>query len=87
MCRNFINGTCDRGDQCKFGHSEPPTEPLEATKNKSECRQYKDGHCPRGDAYTMLHSEKPAVVSHAKEENDTDSDGWETESSDEALFY
>lgn len=75
-CRAFLTGACDRGDQCKFSHSESPAKPSDAPRKKTECRQYKDGHCPRGDKCTMLHvkNDESLQAHHAKPESDSDSD-------------
>jgi len=52
VCKDFLNGKCRRGRDCKFRH------PADRRQGPEVCREFLNGRCTRGDACKYEHDEK-----------------------------
>ncbi|CAG9322849.1 unnamed protein product [Blepharisma stoltei] len=53
MCKNWINGHCQFGDNCAFAHGKE--ELREKTLSKKECTHFAEGFCVYGDRCLFKH--------------------------------
>lgn len=86
-CRAFLNGACDRGDQCKFNHQEPPSahpaQDVPRDKAPSVCFDYQNGNCRRGDQCKFVHAKREETqVSHASMDSSNSHEDWDTSNSE-----
>lgn len=59
VCRDFLKGKCQRGDECKFEHPEKVEESI--TKKKI-CFAFKKGQCNRGDRCLFSHATGTSIM-------------------------
>lgn len=57
VCRDFRNnGSCRRGDNCRFEHSAG--EPIQVpSKPPGQCFKFQEGNCVKGDSCRFMHGE------------------------------
>jgi hypothetical protein len=64
LCRYFVEGRCQKGDDCTFSHDIAPLKKYEC------CKYYLNGFCSKGDKCIYLHSEFPCKFFHRRRNPD-----------------
>jgi hypothetical protein len=62
VCRYYLKGECNKGEECKFSHDSGYTpRSMESGSDKSQitCKFFIAGHCKKGTGCDMSHSGKP----------------------------
>ncbi|XP_016386074.1 probable E3 ubiquitin-protein ligase makorin-2 [Sinocyclocheilus rhinocerous] len=70
-CKYFMNGACNKGNDCEFSHD------LQNSKSNMICTFYKKGQCTYGDRcrYDHVKQRPPPSVSPADDTNRASSAG------------
>jgi len=55
MCKFFMEGACQKGDECTFSHGEEPGAAAPAAVGQTPCRFFSQGLCTKGDMCTFSH--------------------------------
>ena len=63
VCRDYMRGSCARGAECKFSHSD--TSKVSTDYSKRVCRAFKKGECKFGSGCLYAHAEKEAIICKA----------------------
>ncbi|CAK0837499.1 unnamed protein product, partial [Prorocentrum cordatum] len=52
VCKDWLHGTCERGDRCRFKHETESGQPVSETP----CWDFVNGNCDRGDRCKFSHT-------------------------------
>jgi hypothetical protein len=63
ICKFFIEGRCQKGNECPFSHNTPMNKKLEP------CKYYLNGFCAKNEKCLFMHADFPCKFFHRKNNN------------------